>query len=135
MGLCVATGGTTIGGVDLNRDWGKFTQPETQADGRPDLAEDRQLILSSKVAAVPGFSLYTAETWSTLFPRTLETNPAGFTDAWLAEYQLPRCPDYEVVRSNPDTAPVRGVSKNWVYDQYGVPTATFELGDETDRMR
>ena len=27
----------------------------------------------------------------------------------------------------------RGVSKNWVYDQYGVPTATFELGDETDR--
>ena len=116
------------GGVDLNRDWGKFTQPETRLMGdllaRIDADPEQQLRLFLDFHSTQRDVVYTLS-------KDLETNPAGFTDAWLAEYRS-RVPDYEVVEE-PGYSAGRGVSKNWVYDQYGVPTATFELGDETDR--
>ena len=116
------------GGVDLNRDWGKFTQPETQLMGdllaRIDADPEQQMRLFLDFHSTQRDVVYTLS-------KDLETNPAGFTDAWLAEYRS-RVPDYEVVEE-PGYSAGRGVSKNWVYDQYGVPTATFELGDETDR--
>nr|WP_298897872.1 M14-type cytosolic carboxypeptidase [uncultured Altererythrobacter sp.] len=116
------------GGVDLNRDWGKFTQPETRLMGdllaKIDADPEQQLRLFLDFHSTQRDVVYTLS-------KDLETNPSGFTDAWLAEFRS-RAPDYEVVEE-PGYSAGRGVSKNWVYDQYGVPTATFELGDETDR--
>lgn len=117
------------GGKDLNRDWGIFSQPETRLMGD----------LLAKIDADPTrkFSLFldfhsTQEDVVYTLEKGLPTDPAGFTDAWLADYQS-RVPGYEV-REEPGYSAGRGVSKNWVYDAYGVPTATFELGDETDRQ-
>lgn len=116
------------GGLDLNRDWGMFTQTETKlmADLLAGIEADpaRKLMLFLDFHSTQNDVVYTLS-------KDLETDPTGYTDAWLADYQS-RLPDYEVVE-RPGYSAGRGVAKNWVYEEYGVPTATFELGDETDR--
>ncbi|GAA5059157.1 M14-type cytosolic carboxypeptidase [Erythrobacter westpacificensis] len=116
------------GGVDLNRDWGKFCQPETRLMGDMIAAIEadpaRNLTFFLDFHSTQKDVVYTLS-------KDIETDPPGFTDAWLADYQA-RVPNYEVVEE-PGYSAGRGVSKNWIYDEYGVPTATFELGDETDR--
>ena len=116
------------GGVDLNRDWGKFTQPETRLMG--DLIAAIDADPARKFTFFLDFHSTQKDVVYTL-SKDIETDPAGFTDAWLADYQA-RVPGYDVVEE-PGYSAGRGVSKNWIYDAYGVPTATFELGDETDR--
>ncbi len=116
------------GGVDLNRDWGPFTQPETKLmDG-----------LMKEVATDPGrrlrlmldFHSTNHDVFYTI-PDELPTEPELFTRRWLDRYQE-LMPDYEVNReARHDVG--RPVSKAHVYDTYGIPGVTFELGDETDR--
>lgn len=116
------------GGIDLNRDWGKFSQPEIRQMGdliaAIDADPDRKFSLFLDFHSTQQDVVYT-------LTKDLETDPAGVIDAWLADYQA-RLPDYKV-EENPGYSAGQGVSKNWIYDEYGVPTATFELGDETDR--
>jgi hypothetical protein len=116
------------GGVDLNRDWGPFTQPETKLmqglfEG---IASDpeRNLRLMLDFHSTQQDIFYT-------IPDELPTDPAFFTRDWLARLQE-RMPDYVVTR---DARHVVGrpISKAYVFDTYGVPGVTFELGDETDR--
>lgn len=116
------------GGVDLNRDWGRFTQPETRLMG--DLIAGIHADPSRKFMLFLDFHSTQNDVVYTL-SKDLETDPVGFTDAWLAEYQA-MLPGYEVAE-RPGYSAGRGVAKNWIYEEYGVPTATFELGDETDR--
>ncbi|EMD83827.1 M14 family metallopeptidase [Pacificimonas flava] len=116
------------GGVDLNRDWGPFTQPETQAMRdllariEDDPAKDIRLFMDFH------------STWNDVFytlPDETLTQPDFFIRDWLAALQA-RMPDYAVNRDpghNPDSA----VSKTYVYEAYQVPTVTFELGDRTPR--
>ncbi|WFL76416.1 M14-type cytosolic carboxypeptidase [Altererythrobacter arenosus] len=117
-----------VRGIDLNRDWGPFTQPETQLmrDLFEQIAADPQdkLRLFIDFHSTRNDLVYTLD-------KELPTDPAGFTEAWLEAYQA-RLPGYqvkEVPGHNRDSA----VSKAWVYERFGVPTATYELGDETDR--
>ena len=116
------------GGADLNRDWGMFTQPEIALMGnllaRIESDPARELTLFIDFHSTQRDVVYTLS-------KELETAPAGFTDAWLADYAA-RLPGYAVIEE-PGYSAGRGVSKNWVYEAYGVPTATFEIGDETDR--
>lgn len=116
------------GGVDLNRDWGPFTQPETQLMRDMLLGieadPDRELVLFLDFHSTRYDTIYT------LLPG-LPTNPPGFLPAWLADYAA-RLPDY-TVREEPGHNAALPVSKAWVYDRFGVPTATYEIGDETDR--
>ncbi len=116
------------GGVDLNRDWGPFTQPETKL----------MKSLFDEVAADPNRHLRLMldfhSTQRDIFytiPDELPTDPPMFTRNWLARYQE-RMPGYEVRRDARHTVG-RPISKAYVYDTYGVPGITFELGDETDR--
>lgn len=116
------------GGVDLNRDWGPFTQPETKLmEGVfNDIAADpdRTLRLMLDFHSTQRDIFYT-------IPDELPTDPELFTRDWLARYQE-RMPDYEVTRDARHTAG-RPISKAYVFDTYGIPGVTFELGDETDR--
>ncbi|MXO96572.1 peptidase M14 [Erythrobacter aquimaris] len=116
------------GGVDLNRDWGPFTQPETQLmrdvlvaiDNDP----DRRLRLLLDFHSTGRDIFYT-------IPDELPTDPPLFTRDWLARYQ-DRMSGYEVTRDARHEVG-RPISKAHAFDTYGVPAVTFELGDETDR--
>ena len=116
------------GGVDLNRDWGPFTQPETQLmrdvlvviDDDP----DRRLRLLLDFHSTGRDIFYT-------IPDELPTDPPLFTRDWLARYQ-DRMSGYEVTRDARHEVG-RPISKAHAFDTYGVPAVTFELGDETDR--
>lgn len=116
------------GGLDLNRDWGPFTQPETQLmKGLLERLDDqpgRHLRLFLDFHSTQRDVFYT-------IPDELTTDPARFTSQWLANLQ-DRMPDYLV---NPDAGHNANLptSKTFVYQTYGVPAATFEIGDETDR--
>lgn len=116
------------GGLDLNRDWGGFTQPETRLmDGllkQIDADPDEQLRLFLDFHSTDKDVFYT-------IPDEWPTVPELFTRNWLDRYQQ-RMPGYEVnIEARHSVGSI--VSKGHVYDTYGVPAITFELGDETDR--
>ncbi len=116
------------GGVDLNRDWGPFTQPETKLmDG-----------LLKAIAADPERRLrFLVDFHSTrhdvfyTIPDDFPTDPPGFLKQWLDRY-AERMPGYEIRRQSSRNL-TQTNSKNYVYRTYGVPVVTFEIGDETDR--
>jgi predicted deacylase len=116
------------GGIDLNRDWGPFTQPETKLmQGvleKVDRTPHQNLRLMLDFHSTQRDIFYS-------IPDELPTDPPLFTRDWLARYQE-RMTDYEVVRDARHTIG-RPVSKAHVFDTYGVPGVTFEIGDETDR--
>jgi predicted deacylase len=113
---------------DLNRDWGPFTQPETRL-----MRDKLEAIEIDPTRELRFFIDFHSTGYDVLYTldKELVTNPAGFTDAWVTDYQA-RLPGYEVAEQpghNPDSP----VSKAWVYERFGVPTMTYEVGDETDR--
>ncbi len=116
------------GGRDLNRDWGPFTQPETKL----------MQILLKGIADDPNRSLRlfldfhsTQKDVVYTLPDAKISDPPGFAASWLGRYQE-RMPGYHVLRDASHN-PGLPTAKSWVYEAYRVPTATFELGDETDR--
>lgn len=116
------------GGVDLNRDWGPFTQPETRL--MRDLLEQIDADPAKKLRLFIDFHSTRYDTIYTLTDDQ-ETDPKGYKDAWLADYAA-NLPGYPV-RIEPGHNPELPVSKAWVFTRFGVPTATYEIGDETDR--
>lgn len=116
------------GGLDLNRDWGPFSQPETRLmrDLLESLAADPQRDLRL-------FLDFHSTRYDTIYTLTdaQATDPPQFRDRWLARY-AELLPGYEV-RVEPGHNPGLPVSKAWVHDRFGVPTATYEIGDHTDR--
>ncbi len=117
-----------VGGVDLNRDWGPFTQPETKLmDGLlKEIARDPD----KKLRLFMDFHSTQKDVFYSI-PDENQTSPPLFIRNWLARLQE-KMPNYKVNRDARHD-PTRPVSKAYVYEAYGVPTITFELGDETDR--
>lgn len=119
----------STGHIDLNRDWGPFTQPETRLmknmlDGI-EADPNRNLRLFVDFHSTKYDIFYT-------IPDDYQTTPPLFLKNWLDLLQQ-RMPDYDVVR---DAGHNFGQpnSKNYVHKRYGVPTMTYEMGDETDRQ-
>jgi cytosolic carboxypeptidase protein 6 len=115
-----------MGGVDLNRDWVAFRQPETRA------VRDAFLELAGRTGAEIWFAGDFHSTRRDVFytlDRELETTPPGFIDRWL-EGIAGRLPGYEI-----DDAPSgldNSTSRNWFYREFGAPAVTYEVGDDTD---
>ena len=116
--------------TDLNRDWGTFTQPETQAIARL-LASMQKLDMRPRLML--DFHA-TKMTQSLLFYAQASdetTDPPGFAENWFAAVRA-RLPQFEFEHlpqpsmKNPNT-------KGYFYRQYGIPAYTYELGDEADR--
>ena len=115
------------GGVDLNRDWLHFNQPEAR-------------IVSEIFGALkkkPGVKVYfgidfhsTQEDVFYTLSRDLQTDPPGFIDAWLDAIRA-AFPDYYV--NDEPYGLGSPVSKNWFYQTFGIPATTYEVGDESDR--
>lgn len=115
------------GGVDLNRDWGPFTQPETRLAGR--LLET----LEAGDYRVRAFLDFHSTSRNVFYTQNddFPTDPPGFTETWLAN-SAARITDYEFDNSRHPVSD-SGNSKNFMYRRYGIPAITYEVGDETDR--
>lgn len=117
------------GGMDLNRDWGPFTQPETQAvEG----ALERFKSGDDEVVLFLDFH----STWrNLLYTQTDEevTDPPFFARDWLKAVD-DRLED-EVYEFTREASPNSGkpVSKNYMWETYGIPAITYEVGDHTSR--
>lgn len=117
-----------LDGVDLNRDWKNFRQPETRA--ARDWILQRVAARGGRVLLMLDFHSTHNDVFYTQQDRH-ETTPAGFTRQWLDAIAR-RLPDYQVRRVAGHNAG-QGTSKGWGYEQFGCPAITYELGDETDR--
>ena len=119
---------TNLNGVDLNRDWDRFTQPETRA------LRDELMQFTSPAGPSLYLFLDFHSTHRDVFytqPDRAETFPEGFTRNWLDAIRA-RFPDYEL-RRGASVGGKQKTSKRWGYQVLGVPAITYELGDHTDR--
>lgn len=116
-------------GVDLNRDWSHFTQPETRAV--------REQVLECRRAGDDRLCLFVDfhSTYDDVFyipAHNPSIFPAGFTQQWFDSIQ-DRFPGYNVNVDNNHNSH-RSTSKAWVDRTLGVTAVTYEFGDETDRQ-
>ncbi|MEK9509058.1 M14 family metallopeptidase [Gemmatimonadota bacterium Y43] len=118
----------STGGIDLNRDWVAFHQPETRAV-RDDMArvladESQELWFFADFHSTNRDVFYTLD-------RALETRPAGVLDPWI-EHIRTAMPDYEL-----EDAPSDGgygvVSRDWAWREHRAPGMVYEVGDDTPR--
>lgn len=111
-------------GVDLNRDWRRFAQPETRQ------VRDAFLKCLSQPGARPFLFLDFHSTHRNLFYTQAdrhETFPSDFTRHWLASLRR-QFPEYQFRRQGSHN-PRGGTSKSWAYEQFGIPAITYEVGD------
>ncbi|MEP5611104.1 MAG: M14 family metallopeptidase, partial [Cyclobacteriaceae bacterium] len=113
------------GGVDLNRDWAYYKQPEIKqiADHIVRTVKEG----NSEVAAGLDFHSTYYDVYYTT-SRNLETNYASFTDDWLS-YIRDNIEGYEI--NDQPSGLGSPVSKGWFITQFNVPGITFEIGDDT----
>ncbi|MFC3093279.1 peptidase M14 [Alteromonas sediminis] len=117
-----------LNGVDLNRDWGKFTQQETRV-----VHEAMQKLISGDERLV--FALDFHSTRQDVFytmPSDYGVMPADFVLNWLDAFKKESVRSF-VVRDQPGSSPGRGVFKQFIADTYGVHAVTFEMGDNTPK--
>jgi hypothetical protein len=117
------------GGVDLNRDWGTYNQPEVNQITRSIVKESRKnksIILLGLDFHSTQYDVYYTKEWDT---STLLLG--DFKDEWLEEIDN-RIPDY---KPNESCSKVEGsvFSNNWFYQQFNAIGITYEIGDNTPR--
>lgn len=114
------------GGMDLNRDWGPFTQPETRAiaDWLALAASQTRLILLLDFHSTWNDVLY-GQHWSDA------PAPAGFNQAWYQAIAARLGEDAPAWsgQNNPGLP----TAKSWARRVYGVSSITYEVGDRTPR--
>ncbi len=118
---------TNIRGKDLNRDWGPFTEPETQAVARALLER------SEGEGRTVAFALDFHSTFRDVL-YTVTEDPArvsgGALSRWVAAMHV-HTPELE---ERPSAATGGSpVFKNWAYCRFGAPAVTYEVGDTTPR--
>lgn len=117
------------GKTDLNRDWGPFRQPETRHVRRLlEAIEDRgialKLMLDFHATRVTDNALFYTQR-----AEDGDGSAHAFAADWLGRVR-DRLPDIEF-----DHRPSKSESanaKNYFYNRYGIPSITYESGDETD---
>jgi predicted deacylase/predicted small secreted protein len=114
-----------MGGVDVNRDWGPFTQPESRSVIK---WVERQEAAGGKLRLMLDFHF----TFEDLFyTQPVSDDPVDFASLWLGA-SAERLPDFPFKHvANPVSEQAN--SKNYFYTSRGIPAVTYESGDETDR--
>lgn len=121
-----------MGGIDLNRDWGPFTQPETRL-----MRDQLNRFLEPGMPKLSLFLDFHSTNRDVFYTPTREVTQhlPEFTDLWLSQVQARMqqiYADYEV-EAVPGYNVESGVSKSWISQVFGVPAITVEIGDETTR--
>lgn len=116
-----------MGGKDLNRDWGPFTQPETQAaQSVVDSIQDDGLTVFLDFHSTRRNVFYTQ-------PLGNDGTEYDFTAQWLARAGI-RLEDYPFDRQGAHNVDLP-TSKSYIFERFGIPAITYELGDDTDRTQ
>ncbi len=116
-----------VGGVDLNRDWGPFAQPETQ------VVRDQLLVFAEPDGPRLHAFLDFHSTHRDVFYIPSDDSgffSAGLTERWLDAIQT-RFPDYPV-RSSPFNVR-RPLATRWVTRTLNTTAIIYEWGDRTPR--
>jgi len=111
--------------TDLNRDWGPFEQPETK------LISNLLDGLDTEGSCIRVFIDFHSTKENVFYTQHDATDPPGFTDAWLTA-AAPHIEDY-AFRNHNEPPKQLLAAKNYMYERYGIPSVTYEVGDETDR--
>ncbi len=116
--------------TDLNRDWGPFTQPETQA-----VAALLQDLGARGVAPRLVLDFHATKMWPTMIFYTQtpddDARPRRFSSRWLDSVDE-RIDNFEF-KHDPRPPSGQGNVKNYFFKRYGIPAITYEMGDEVDR--
>ena len=114
-----------VNGVDVNRDWGPFTQPESQSVVR---WVERHEANGEKLRLMLDFH----STFENLFyTQPVSDDPVDFASLWLGA-SAPRLPDF-TFKHEANEVSEQPNSKNYYYTSRGIPAITYESGDETNR--
>lgn len=118
------------GRTDLNRDWGPFTQPETQSIANLLRAVDKLEMKPRLMLDFHATKMSPTMIFYTQIPEDA-TNPLHFATDWLDAVRN-RIPNYEFIH---DPRPVSDQenTKGYFFRRYGIPSITYEIGDEADR--
>lgn len=120
----------TLGGVDANRDWHAFTQPETRAVR--DAIEALRKEPGAKIHLLLDFHTTARDVLYTPAPGSA-VEPAGFVEAWLAGVQarFPR----EKLESTASHNVDQWTFKRWAAEVVKAPGITVEFGALTPNER
>lgn len=120
----------TAGGIDSNRDWARYRQPEARqvADG---IVATMKKTKSRVVLGVDFHSTYK----DVYYTHNDEVEPPTalpcFKDAWLAAIEQGVGGDFRI---NEDAEPIgKPTTMSWFRTQFGAEGITYEIGDGTDR--
>jgi hypothetical protein len=116
------------GGIDLNRDWGAFTQPETRAvkawlDALPQ---------GVRPAAMFDFHSTRSNLFYVQGPEEMDEVQRRFLAAWL-EGRENALAGYPFTIEPRNANPGSGTAKNWFHATYAIPAYTYEVADDADR--
>ncbi len=116
-----------VNGVDLNRDWNKFKQPEVIAiDGYL-----KQLVADgAKMSMAVDFHSTHRDIFYTM-PNDYGVAQRYLVNNWLNSLDKQH-PDFKVIQK-PGNNPDLGVFKQYFADNFNVHAITYEMGDNTDR--
>jgi len=114
-------------GVDLNRDWEHFNQPETRA-----IRNDLLTLKGDSLRKVYyGIDFHSTDE-NIFYPinREEETFPDDFTYQWIDSLKK-EYPDYPIeVEPFPPNSPI---TKNWIFHTFGADAVTYEISDTAPR--
>ncbi|HAA11139.1 MAG TPA: hypothetical protein DCE41_05315 [Cytophagales bacterium] len=116
------------GGIDLNRDWADFNQPETRTV--------RDLMLDQAAQGKHwDFAIDFHSTWDDIYytlPDSLSGSLPRLVSRWLDSLQVKLPGPKPTIRPTKNIEPTM-VSRNYFYKQFNTEAIVFELGDNTDR--
>lgn len=116
------------GGIDLNRDWSDFNQPETT--NVREFMKDK-----SESGTTYAFGIDFHSTWDDIYytvDSSFTNNVGGIVYRWLDNIDRD-LPNYKPnIRPSKKIVPTL-VSRNYFFEEYGMPALVFELGDNTER--
>jgi len=118
-----------MGGIDLNRDWAYYHQPETRQVANHIVATTKKH--KNKVLLGLDFHSTWYDVFYTLPSEEFTTNIPGFKDDWLAATESAIGNGYEV--NEKPSGLGSPVTKGWFFTQFNAEGVTYEIGDSTPR--
>lgn len=117
------------GGVDLNRDWAYYHQPEVRQIANHIVSE----VKNSNNEVIIGIDFHSTwhDVYYTLAKDEITTSIPSFRDQWFNAIEAELGDNYQIneVASGLGTP----VAKGWFFTQFGAEGITYEVGDSTPR--